>query len=149
MKYVKIMLIVFSWFIVSPLFAANLSPEGYWQTVDDVTQQPVSIVHISFINGELQGVIVRYFPAPGDSATPICKKCPGSYKNQPLMGMKILWGFKAQQQQWMGGRLVAPKRGEIVPCNLKLRDGNTLELHAFPNAFMSKTIPWQRVAEPK
>jgi len=72
--------------------AADLSPVGLWKTIDDNTGQPRGLVRVSQVDGEYQGKVEKIFPKSGEVPNPSCDKCDGTRRNQPVIGMTILWG---------------------------------------------------------
>ena len=124
----------------------NQSPVGYWQTTDD-NDQPESIVHIQKINGMLEGTIVKYFPKSDETSNPLCKKCPGSLKSQPIKGLRFVWGMKpAGNLKWSGGKILDPKNGKTYHCKMSLsRSGNNLSVRGYIGiSLFGRTQTWLR-----
>lgn len=112
-------------------FAANNSPVGTWKTIDDKTQQAKSIVQITEVNGELQGKVIKVLQSD-DGPHPVCKECDGERKNQPVEGMVILWGVKADGDVWDGGKILDPKNGKVYKVKLKtIENGTRLDVHGY------------------
>lgn len=139
---------LFTFFLAPSTFAHPTPPTGFWETFDDSDRDPTSIVEVREINGQLQGKIVKLFLEPGAPSNPICKKCPGKYKNMPLLGMTILWGLSPKNDEWINGHMLSPKKGQIVKASAKLTDDDTLKVRGYKNAFLSKTVTWKRVKNP-
>jgi uncharacterized protein (DUF2147 family) len=118
--------------IVSSLVAAELSPVGLWKTIDDNSGQPKGLVRIREINGQFDGRIEKIFPKPGDDPAPKCDKCDGARRNQPVLGMTILWGLAKQGEDYQGGEILDPENGKIYRAKMKLADGGKkLEVRGF------------------
>jgi uncharacterized protein (DUF2147 family) len=118
--------------IVSSLVAAELSPVGLWKTIDDNSGQPKGLVRIREINGQFDGRIEKIFPKPGDDPAPKCDKCDGARRNQPVLGMTILWGLTKQGEDYQGGEILDPENGKIYRAKMKLADGGKkLEVRGF------------------
>ena len=121
----------------SAAFAANDSPVGTWKQVDDATHKPTSIIQITEDNGKLQGKVLQVMNAtPEDIARdgnpPKCTKCNGSNKNQPIIGMTIMWGISKDDDVWDGGKILDPKSGKIYKVKLTLTDGGQkLDVHGY------------------
>ncbi|TBR38865.1 MULTISPECIES: DUF2147 domain-containing protein [Dyella] len=112
-------------------FAANNSPVGTWKTIDDKTKQPKSIVQITETNGELQGKVLKVLQSD-DGPHPVCKECDGDRKNQPVEGMVIMWGVKADGDEWDGGKILDPKNGKVYKVKLKtMENGTKLDVHGY------------------
>jgi uncharacterized protein (DUF2147 family) len=103
--------------------AAEESPVGLWRTIDDNTGKPRGLVRITEKNGEYQGRVEKTFPKPGEDSNPRCEKCDGARRDQPVIGMTILWGLKKQGDEYNGGEILDPENGKIYRVRLKLDDG--------------------------
>lgn len=125
--------------------AANSSPVGYWQTMQEGSNQPNSIVRITENNNTLQGKVVKLYTNPDA----VCDQCAGDMHNQPVMGATVLWGFsQLQNGGWSEGNILAIKRGKVFPASLALSgDGQTLEVNV-KAGFGNHAQTWQRVSGP-
>jgi uncharacterized protein (DUF2147 family) len=108
--------------------AANDTPVGTWKQVDDVTGKPTSFIQITDNNGELQGKVLQVMNAtPEDIARdgnpPKCTQCDGARKDQPIIGMTIMWGVTKDDSVWDGGKILDPKNGKTYKVKLSLTDG--------------------------
>jgi hypothetical protein len=124
-----------------------LSPVGRWRTIDDTTNTPRSIVEITLHpNGEIEGKIVRTFPRAGDKPHPVCEKCQGERRDQPIIGMVILWGLKPDGTEWSGGSVLDPDSGSIYRAKLKVSDdGNALTIHGYIGiSLLGRSQTWLR-----
>jgi uncharacterized protein (DUF2147 family) len=112
--------------------AAEPSPVGLWRTIDDQTGQPKGLVRIREVDGQLEGKIEKAFPKPGEDPAPKCDKCDGARRNQPVLGMTILWGLTQQGDEYQGGEILDPESGKIYRVKMKLTDGGKkLEVRGF------------------
>jgi len=129
----------------APLCLADSSPVGTWTTIDDETGKPKSIVEISESNGEVTGKVLEVLISD-QGPNPICKKCDGERKDQPVTGMTIIWGMKKSGDAWEGGRILDPKSGKVYGCILTpSADGRTLEVRGFKGfSLLGRTQVWQR-----
>jgi uncharacterized protein (DUF2147 family) len=107
----------------APAFAASGSPIGRWTTIDDKTHAPRGMVEIREEAGQLVGVIIKAFPGPGEIATPSCSRCRGALKDQPIIGMRFLWGLHPSGDAWSGGRIVDPDSGNEYNAKIRLTPG--------------------------
>lgn len=121
------------------------SPVGQWQTVDDVTGKVKSIVAIREQNGTLFGTIDKVFKPPVPK--PLCIRCPGAFKNRPVVGLQILWGLRKNGSQWWGGQILDPETGKIYHCTLTLEDGGKqLRIRGYIGfSLFGRTEHWLRV----
>jgi uncharacterized protein (DUF2147 family) len=116
----------------SPAWGQNTTLIGLWTSIDDNTGKPTALIRITEIEGEFQGKIENIFPEPGESANPICEKCEGDLKNQPVVGMLILKGMRRDGTDYTGGRVLDPDNGKIYRGTMKLIDGgNKLILRGY------------------
>lgn len=148
----KVVFYAASFALSSAFVCADDSPVGKWKTIDEKTQQPKAWVEITADHdGVLAGKIVKLLPqtALAGQARPLklCERCRGERKNQPLEGMVILWGLKAEKQGWEGGEILDPKTGETYSATVKLIDhGNKLEVRGFKGiSLFGRTQVWERL----
>ena len=125
----------FTFILLLPAFglgAAELSPVGLWKTIDDSSGQPKGLVRIRELNGQLEGKVEKAFPKLGEDPAPKCDKCDGVRRNQPVLGMTILWGIVKQGDEYQGGEILDPETGKIYRAKMKLIDGGKkLEVRGF------------------
>lgn len=132
--------------------AADVStPVGTWRQVDDVTGKPTSILQITASNGELQAKVLQVMNAtPEDIARdgnpPKCTQCDGARKNQPIIGMTVMWGVTRDYDVWDGGRILDPKNGKIYKVKLTLKDnGQKLDVHGYIGfSLLGRSQIWER-----
>jgi uncharacterized protein (DUF2147 family) len=132
--------------------AADVStPVGTWKQVDDVTGKPTSILQITESNGELQAKVLQVMNAtPEDIARdgnpPKCTQCDGARKDQPIIGMTIMWGVTRDYDVWDGGRILDPKNGKVYKVKLTLKDsGQKLDVHGYIGfSLLGRSQIWER-----
>lgn len=111
--------------------SSGQSPAGVWKIVDERTGQPNALLRIAETGGRIEGKLEKLFFQPGDDTNPRCEKCEGANKNQPLLGMTILWGQQKQGNKYTG-RILNPDNGEIYQCKLVLdEDGRKLKVRGY------------------
>jgi uncharacterized protein (DUF2147 family) len=112
--------------------AAELSPIGLWKTIDDNTGQPRGLVRIREVNGQYEAKVEKTFPKPGEETNPKCEKCEGARRNQPVIGMTILWGLTKHGDEYQGGEILDPENGKVYRSRMKLVDnGKKLDVRGF------------------
>lgn len=123
------------------------SPVGVWRTIDDKTETERSIVRIVEVDGELQGTVEQIFTRPDEDPEHLCDECKGERKDQPIIGMTILWGLKQDNGVWSGGQILDPKNGKIYRCKMTLADdGQTLDVRGYIGiSLIGRTQTWHRV----
>ena len=105
---------------------AQSGPEGRWQTIDDETGNAKSIVEISrSADGTLQGTVVEILQSD-KGPDPVCDKCSGDRKDQPIQGMTILWGLTPKDDDWAGGTILDPSNGRNYRAKMQMHDDDRL-----------------------
>lgn len=130
--------------LVMPAMADNASPIGYWQTLDASTGKPNSVVHIWQNRGVLQGKVVKLYTNPNA----VCTQCSGDMHNKAVQGMTVLWGFTQQGNVWTNGKILAVKRGTVLPASLAVTNNGqqlSIRVKALGGAH---TQTWKRINAP-
>src|SRR5580700_6300053 len=86
-------------------WAADDTPVGTWRQVDDATGKVKSIIQITDNSGQLQAKVLQVLISD-DGPHPVCKKCDGERKDQPIEGMTIMWGVAKDGDVWDGGKIL-------------------------------------------
>lgn len=124
-----------------PAAADTSSPLGKWRTFDPDSGAAKTVVEITETNGTLEGKIVELL----DQSETVCTECDGERKNQPLLGMVILWGLTQDGDEWSGGTILRPANGKTANASLELVDnGAKLEVTGKKGP-MSRSQTWERV----
>ncbi len=117
--------------------AANVTtPVGLWKTVDDKTGEARSHVRIVERNGILTGRIEDILDAGKRDAR--CIKCDGPHKDQPVRGMVIIEGVRANAKNgyWDSGTILDPNDGKVYKLRLTPQSGGAqLEVRGFVGPF--------------
>lgn len=106
---------------LSSLALADGHPTGMWTTIDDETNQPKSRIEITEINGVLSGKIVELLNP--SEPNPLCKKCKGDLKNQPILGLTIITDTVKKGDYWKG-TILDPKKGKTYKLKLTVVEGD-------------------------
>lgn len=132
--------------LVLPGFPGAASPiTGYWRTIDDDSGKTKSIVHIFETgDGTLNGLVVEILHSDL-GPDPLCSKCPGERRDQPIQGMVILWDMEPQSEtSAANGRILDPKNGKVYKARLNLREDGNLEVRGFIGiSLLGRTQVWQ------
>jgi uncharacterized protein (DUF2147 family) len=123
------------------------SPVGLWRTVDDKTGKERSFIRIAESNGMFEGKVEKLLNRqPDDDPDGLCRKCEGERKDQPIVGMTILWGLKKDGDQFAGGEILDPKNGKIYRAKMKLVEGGRkLEVRGFIGvSLLGRSQTWLR-----
>lgn len=121
-------------------------PIGRWQSIDDKTGKPKAVIEIYDTGkGSVEARIVRLINSD-QGPNPLCKKCSGARKNQPVLGMVIAWGLKRNGQVWTDGRILDPDNGKEYSAKMApIAGGKQLEVRGFLGlALLGRTQVWLR-----
>jgi len=122
------------------------SPVGLWRTVSDKTGKSEAIVEIWVDDGELRGKTVHLIDP--EQPDPLCTLCEGEHKDQPVLGMTILWGLSQSGAEWKDGKILDPNNGQVYSANLKVNSRGELELRGFVGfALLGRTQTWYRAEQ--
>jgi uncharacterized protein (DUF2147 family) len=127
-----------------PLVAfAQTGPTGRWKTIDDETGKVKSIVEITqAANGTLQGKVVEILHSDR-GPNPTCDKCKGANKDKPVKGMTILWGLRADDDEWTGGTVLDPAKGKTYKAKVEMLGPDKLGMSGCI-AFICRQQVWVR-----
>ncbi|MEG1585537.1 MAG: DUF2147 domain-containing protein [Bacteroidales bacterium] len=107
-----------------------------------------SIVEIYLDNGIYYGKIIRLINPPDGNMHPLCIKCKGNLKNQPVVGMVIIKDMQKEGNIFAKGTILNPENGKVYSLKLSFspNDANTLVVKGSVGPF-SETQYWKRVKE--
>jgi len=132
--------------LASISFAAE-SPVGRWQTIDDETGMPKSVVEIQqAADGSLSGEVAEILRSE-HGADPLCSACDGERKDKPITGMTILWHLKpGGEGVWSGGTILDPAKGKTYRAKVTLLEGGEkLEVRGYIGIeALGRTQTWIR-----
>jgi uncharacterized protein (DUF2147 family) len=117
---------------------------GKWQTIDDETGKPRSIVEIFEKNGKVYGRVVKLFREPDEDPDPVCKDCDADDDryNKKVIGMEILRDMSKVDDAWEEGTILDPKNGKVYRARLWLEDKD-LKVRGYWGPFY-RTQTWLR-----
>jgi len=139
----RALLFIFLLLGAHPLVAQTTSKPtviGRWNTIDDNTGKPRSVVEITLINGKLSGHIVDLYDKT--KLEKLCDKCPGDRKDQRIVGLEIIRGMAPTGTAWDNGTILDPETGKVYDCKLWIEDGK-LQVRGYV-AFFYRTQTWVR-----
>lgn len=134
-----------------PILASSNPFIGHWQTIDDNSGEPRSIVEITKEGDELKGTIVKLLNPT--EPNPKCDKCSGDKKNQPITGLEIIWGLEQSRpnEEYSGGNILDPENGRTYSCRLRIKEGGEkLEVRGFMGfSLLGRSQTWTKVDSPQ
>ena len=131
-----------------PGFAfAQMTPLGLWKTIDDDGKTAKSLVRISEQGGAVVASIEKVLD-PSAPSNAKCDRCKDDRKDQPIVGLQIMRGVKAENEGvWGGGDILDPDNGKTYKVRLKPTEGGKrLDVRGYIGApLFGRTQTWQRV----
>ncbi len=124
-----------------------VSPRGIWRSIDDRSGEARLVVRVFAENDEVKGTVEKVLA--DDASAQRCEKCEGRLRNQPVLGMLLLWGFRYKDGDYKGGQLVDPDDGKIYRCTMRVADdGSKLMIRGFPGlSFSARSWTFVREGE--
>ena len=104
--------------------------EGRWKVVDFKTGNLRTVIQIyKKPDGKFYGRIAEVhekIPSPN------CEKCPGEFKNAPVIGLEIIQGLVAKGNgKWEDGKVIDPESGKFYSCKASLTKTGDLNLRGY------------------
>lgn len=131
--------------LLSVSFSASAqSVIGKWQTIDDNTGKPKSVVEITQVNGVYTGKIFTLLDPKRLEANPKCEKCTDDRKNKTIVGLEIIRGMKPSGNEFDNGTILDPENGKIYTSKMWLEGADTLKVRGYVGFFF-RTQTWTRV----
>ncbi|MBR7782371.1 DUF2147 domain-containing protein [Undibacterium luofuense] len=140
------LLAVLSAVLIAPFAHADDTPVGLWKNIDDKTGKPKALIRITENGGEYKGKIEKLFLEPGADQNPKCTECDGANKDQPVIGMTILFGLKKDGDEYNGGKIIDPANGKTYSSKLTVVDNNKkLNVRGYIGTpFLGRSQTWVR-----
>lgn len=132
--------------VACTVFAQDNSPIGLWKSIDDQTGKPKALIRINDMHGELKGKIEKLYREPGEEQNPKCIKCEGVLKDQPIIGMTILFGMKQDGNEYVDGQIIDPANGKVYKSKMSLvEEGKKLHVRGYIGVpLLGRTQTWIR-----
>ena len=90
---------------------------GFYQTIDDGTNKPKSIIAVyAYDGGKLGGRIIALYGDDGKISETLKnpKRVADKVKGAPKMaGLDVIWDMKKDGDEYGGGRILDPKSGSV------------------------------------
>ncbi len=146
MRHCQKMLAIVLLLLPFAIHAADLS--GLWQTTDDKTGKPRSLVRIVENAGEYSAIVEKGLLAT-DTGDAVCDKCTDERKGQKIIGMTIAKHLKKSNAGtvYENGEILDPENGKTYKCKMTLSgNGNELEVRGFIGfSLLGRSQLWKRV----
>ncbi|RCS27096.1 DUF2147 domain-containing protein [Polaribacter sp. WD7] len=116
---------------------------GKWLSTNDETGEIDSVIEMYEKDGKAYARVIEI--KDPNRQTAVCKKCEGTNKNKPILGLEILTGLEKDDDEWSGGEILDPRNGNVYKCYIKLVKPNKLKLRGFIGfSLLGKTKYWTR-----
>lgn len=126
--------------------AAQMTPVGTWNSVDDKTKELKSEIVIAESGGALNGKITKLLRKEAKQDA-VCDECTDDRKGKPLLGLEIIRGAKKVdgKEVWEDGKILDPENGKAYSLRLTpIEGGKKLEVRG--SVFgIGRTQTWVRV----
>jgi uncharacterized protein (DUF2147 family) len=126
--------------------AAQNTPVGVWNSIDDKTKEAKAEITITESGGALVGKITKRL-AKNAKADEVCDECTDARKGKPILGLEIIRGPKkeADADVWSGGKILDPENGKEYTLKLTpVEGGKKLQVRGSIGPF-GRTQTWNRV----
>ncbi|MDD5022401.1 MAG: DUF2147 domain-containing protein [Endomicrobiaceae bacterium] len=133
-------------FLGSNVFAQNVT--GIWQTIDDETNKPKSVVSIYEYNNKVFGRIIMTYEDDGVTVkdTMYLKKYTADkVAGNPLMcGLDIIWDMNKEKEskKYKKGKIMDPLKGKIYNSEMWCAENGDLIVRG-KIAFFGKNQTWK------
>lgn len=107
---------------VQAVAADLMSPVGLWKSFDDQGKH-TGYIRITEQQGRLSGAIER--GTPEDKPDKRCTLCKDARKDQPMLGLEIIWNLQRDGDEYSGGEILDPLSGNIYRAKLTMMDGGS------------------------
>jgi len=135
--------ILFVFITMMASFGFAQSPIGIWKTIDDKTGNEKSHIEIFERDGKLYGKVIKLLK---DASTSICSKCPGEYKDKPIVGIEVLKNLTKDGASWSGGTILDPNNGKEYSAYISLKSENKLKVRGYIGfSLLGRTQFWYRL----
>ena len=151
----KIKQLIFISIFISLIIFLHSSEDNYvfgeWFTEDSLSK-----VHIYRDNESLTGKNVKKKNPVYPETDKEAGKCKYDRNNpdrekqkRPLIGLKIVWGFKFDGKNWDEGKIYDPESGKTYNCSIKKLDNNRLKIRGSLDKWglLGRTTIWTKANE--
>ncbi|HFX17809.1 MAG TPA: DUF2147 domain-containing protein [Flavobacteriales bacterium] len=117
---------------------------GQWQTIDDETNKPKSIIEIYKDGDKYYGKIVKLLTEENKDG--VCHTCETKYKDKNIIGLVILKDLKKDGDEYGDGEIMDPKNAKTYSAYIKLESPDKLKVRGYIGmSWLGRTQYWYRV----
>jgi uncharacterized protein (DUF2147 family) len=120
---------------------------GKWQTRDEKTGEPSSVITIWQERGLYFGKISKIYSMKSHQPLERCLKCKGDQYNQPILGLTIIKNLKEEEGKYVDGTILDPRSGKEYHCTLQvIKGGQELKVRGYLGvSLFGQTRIWYRL----
>lgn len=116
---------------------------GKWKMIDDRDGREKAVFEIFEHDDRYHGRVVELLRYATDTH---CKKCSGELKNQPIVGMTIIWDLEKTPNGGEDGKVLDPASGKTYSCLIELVEPDKLKLRGYLGLpLFGRTQYWSRL----
>ena len=139
----RIIILIFLFVVCSVAHTLAQDIEGIWFGTNDKSSKAVSLVRIYIEEGKLYGNIVKLLDEKEAEDNPLCTKCTGELKNQPISKIRIIHGLDNKNGIWYGKKgILDPYKGKFHNVKIWVENGE-LKVRGYKGIFF-RTLTWKR-----
>jgi len=148
MKIYKFCAVILVMFTALRAAAAELTPVGLWQSIDEKTGEVSGEIRIVEKDGLLSGKIEKEFGAKAKPGR-VCVACRDDRKDQTIIGLEVIRGVKKSEKSltWEAGTILDPDDGTVYKLKLiPIEQGKKLQVRGFVGfSLLGRTQTWNRI----
>lgn len=116
---------------------------GKWNTINEESGKPNSIIEIYEDDGVVNGKVLRILKE--SDRDELCNNCAGDLKGQPIEGLELMRGLEKSGKEYSGGVITDPKTGKEYKVKIWVDEHNPdlLKVRGYI-AFFYRTETWHR-----
>lgn len=127
--------------------ADTASAVGKWQTRDDKTGEPNSVIEIWEDKGLYYGKIAKIYNMKSHKPLERCVKCEGDLRNKPILGLTIITNMRYEDGKYVDGMILDPRSGKNYHATMQtINGGQQLKVRGYLGLpLFGQTKIWHRL----
>ena len=141
MKIMMMFLLIFSSSVLAGVNADDIT--GLW-----LSEEKTGVIKVSKEGDEFVGHLVWIKKiATGEKKDVLDDKNPDKkLRSRSIQNLKMLYGFKFEDDEWSGGRIYDPKTGKTYKAYMALKNEKTLKLRGYVGiSLFGRSSYWTRL----
>lgn len=122
--------------LIIAFFSINVNAQsilGIWKTIDDKEKglEKGLIEIYETDKGTIEAKVIKVLDTRKAGEFPKCISCSGSRKDQPIVGMVIMWDLKKDGDEYVDGNIVDPDTGKEWSVEAELESEDVLKVRGY------------------